>query len=944
MDIICSTDSCSVPKHFVNSILSCYDFYSEEREEKIGWDASSNANSSKRRANLCPENWKYRSKEELGDHESLGVHALYGGGGYVANLGYDGKAASWILNDLAENEWIDRQTRVVMVELSTFNVATKLLADTTLYFEMLPSGFLGTSTKIKVIPLVKSDSASRDVYLVSFLVFAFFLGYYIISECTRIIELKCLYFLSIWNWLELLQFISALLVMASSIQREIEVLLTLQQLKTNPFAYVRSDDTLLWSENENGVICIAVTVAVLRLLRVLKFNSHVIILLSSMNRALRPVLSFTVLFAIIFIAYGHAGFLLFGKNVYMFSSLKRVAVSQFLMCLGSPGPRLELEQVDRTLARLYYQSFLLLTIIILINLFVAILNEAQTEATTSSSEGNDDIEVANLLLSKFLNFLGINREQSPSANEEDNASKESARNEVMSPMIADSPDKTRNQVVSAMRDNCAEKTASLNGLDDPLEPPESSFSKDGHALRSFSRNSLNGQTERSESSVWSFHGPNEPMERHCSLSSEAWDIPAIQRNSFDGRRSELSQFLCSSKLTERCEGSPDLQHSSWKNNSTLNDPGSSPLFHGQNEPTETPGHWLSPVSSTLSLASGTPLQEQRKPSLFPRNSPSPDMDNTSSTSTNSFDVRWDSTNAFPTCRLSRNFDLTSTNSSFDEHSEPERPRTSFVSDTYVKKSQLLEPSRRPVLRIPDGYAMSSTPQNSLISESPKKTSASIAKTEKGDSLDTALTVHFTADRKVRDVIARTSGSDSVVHPHFSLPPEHGRGRSHNKTYGNNGSPDNRSGGTVTSAQTSKSSLKYDKLNVQIIDFDEVSEWIKKGNICDKRSNIASLCGRKRRHPALKGREPSHPKKVDFDEISRWMKRKVFATDFTRDSIKTNVSPVNKGTIADLDAFSKVVKKRKTAETSKQRDTMNTTQLEIRVKRLDELLQVLDLWK
>ena len=895
---------------------------------------------------MCPENWKYRSKEELGGHESLGVHALYDGGGYVANLGHDGKTASWILNDLAENEWIDRQTRVVMVELSTFNVATKLLADTTLYFEILPSGFLGTSTKIKVIPLVKSDSATTEVYQVSFLVFAFFLGYYIVSECTRIIQLKCSYFLSIWNWLEVLQIITALLVMAFSIQREIKVLLTLRQLKTNPFAYVRFDDTLLWFEKENGVICIAVTVAVLRFLRILKFNSHVIILLSSMKRALRPVLSFTVLFAIIFIAYGHAGFLLFGKNVYMFSSLKRVIVSQFLMCLGSPGPRLELEQVDRTLARLYHESFLLLTIIILVNLFVAILNEAQTEVTTSTSEDNDDIEVANLLLSKFLNFLGINREQSPSANEEDDASRESARNEVMSSVIADSADKkTRNQVVSTIRDNCLEKAASLNDLHDPFEPLESSFSKDGHALRSFLRNSLHGQTERSESSVWSFHGPNEPMVRHCSVSSEAWDTPAIQRNSFDGRRSELSQFLCSSKLTDICERSPNLQHSSCESNSTLNVSGSSPLFHEQNEPTETRGHWLSLASSTLSLVSGTSLQEQRKPSLFPHNSPSPEMDNTSSTSTNSFDERWDSTNAFPACCLSRNFDLTSMNSSFDEHSEPERPRTSFASDTYLKKSQFLDPSRRPVSRIRDGYAMSSTPQNSLISESFKKAPASIAKTEQVDSLDTALTVHFAADRKVRDVIVRASGSDSLVHPHFSFPPEHGRGRSHNKTYGNNGSPDNRSEGIVTSAQTSKpSSLKYDKLNAQIIDFDEVSEWMKRGNTCAKRSNIASLCGKKRRHPAFKEREQSHPKKVDFDEISRRMKGKVFVTDFTRDSIKTNVSLVNKGTIADLDAISKVVKERKTAASSKQRDAVNTTQLEIRVERLDELLQVLDLWK
>ena len=912
----------------------------------MGWHVSSqnNTNSSKRTASLCPENWKYRSKEELGGHESQGMHALYGGGGYVANLGYDGKSASSILRDLAKNEWIDRQSRVVMVELSTFNAATKLLADTTVYFEILPSGFLGASTKIKVVPLVKSDSTSTKVYQLNFLVFAFFLGYYLVSEWTRIIQLKCSYFSSIWNWLEMLQIISAILVVAFSIQREIKTLFTVQHLQKNPFAYVRFDDTLLWFEKENIMICITVTIAVLRLLRLLKFSSHVIILLISMKRALRPVLSFTVLFSIIFIAYLHAGFLLFGKNVYMLSSVKRVTVSQFIMCLGSPGPRLELEHVDRTLARLYYQSFLLLTIIILINLFVAILNEAQTEATTSSSKDNDDIEVSDLLLSKFLNFLGLNREQSPSANQEDGDLKESARNKVLPAVIADSVDKrTRNGVVSTMTDNCLAKTASLNGLNGPFDPSENSFSKYDHALRPFSRSSLHGQTEPSESSVWSFHGQNEPMERHCSVSSEAWDIPAIQRNSFNGR-SELSQFLCSSCLTDRCEGSPDLQHSSWENISASNVLGSSPLYHGQNEPTERLGHWLSPASSTLSLASGTSLQEGRKPSLFLHNSHSPDMDTTSSTSWNSPDLRRNSTNAFPACVPSRNFTLPTTNTSFDERSEPERLCISCASDKYLRKNQLLDPPRRSVSRKPHGYGMSSSPQNSLTSESFKKASSSNANTEKEDSMDTVHTVHFADDRKDSDVIARASGSDSVVHPHFLFPPEHGTGRSLQQAYDNNTSPDNRSEGIVTLTQITKSSpLKSDKLNEpQRIDFDEVSEWMKRENICVKPGNNAPACDKKRRCHALKGREPSHPKKVDFDEISRWMKKKVsFATSFSQDSIKKNVFKSDNRNIADLNAVSKVIKKRNTSGTSKQRGTMNTTQLEIRVKRLDELLQVLD---
>ena len=171
----------------------------------MGWEALSNNTSFKWSTIDCPENLKYRSNEELGSHRSQGVHALYGGGGYVANLKYEAKTTRRILN-ITKKGWIDRQTRLVMVELSTFNVATKLLTVTTLYFEMLPTGYLETSTRTQVMPLFKTDSTATEVYLVTFLIFAFVLGYYSVSKCIRIFQLKCSYFLSIWNWLEILLF------------------------------------------------------------------------------------------------------------------------------------------------------------------------------------------------------------------------------------------------------------------------------------------------------------------------------------------------------------------------------------------------------------------------------------------------------------------------------------------------------------------------------------------------------------------------------------------------------------------------------------------------------------------------------------------------------------------------------------------------------------------
>lgn len=168
-------DSCDVPDVFKNTISSCYDFYCQDKEDKLGsWSALTNKTSITDTA--CPENWRYSTEDETGIHKSRGIHSLYNGGGYVANLGYDDSTARRILKDLVNNGWIDRQTRAILVEFSKFNVATNLLVDATSYFEMLPSGFLETSMRIPVIPMTKSDSAFTEVYMAIYYYLPLFLG------------------------------------------------------------------------------------------------------------------------------------------------------------------------------------------------------------------------------------------------------------------------------------------------------------------------------------------------------------------------------------------------------------------------------------------------------------------------------------------------------------------------------------------------------------------------------------------------------------------------------------------------------------------------------------------------------------------------------------------------------------------------------------------------
>ena len=78
---------------FKDAITTCYDSYSKNEEDTTSWidyDWLRNSSSSV----LCPENWEYSANKQTYGFDTWGRFAVYSGGGYVANLGYNERTAT----------------------------------------------------------------------------------------------------------------------------------------------------------------------------------------------------------------------------------------------------------------------------------------------------------------------------------------------------------------------------------------------------------------------------------------------------------------------------------------------------------------------------------------------------------------------------------------------------------------------------------------------------------------------------------------------------------------------------------------------------------------------------------------------------------------------------------------------------------------------------------
>lgn len=376
----------------------CHDSYSRKVEDTDFWD--SQTGSFDRFSWSCPENWEYSKDEDLGSFDSWGRFAVYHGGGYLANLGYNKLAATRVINDLVENNWIDSRTRAVIVEFSLLNPSTNIISVMSYFYEILPSGFSGTFKSYGMLPLASTDSQAHNAYLFFVLLFGVFLLCYFIIECIKLFRHKCSYFKSLWNWMGVFQIFTASLALIFQAIKSQRVAKTLGKLKENPFIPVSFHQALFWSEAETVALCITSAIATLRLLKCFHFNHQVIKLSSFMRSHLPSLVSFFVIFCVLSTGYALSGMIAFGSENVLFSSFDKAFISQFLTIIGNNELIQEIEGCGIIMGRLFLVGFVFTTVIFITNMFVAVLNDSYSNSYLDQEK--EELEIAEFMVRRIL--------------------------------------------------------------------------------------------------------------------------------------------------------------------------------------------------------------------------------------------------------------------------------------------------------------------------------------------------------------------------------------------------------------------------------------------------------------------------------------------------------------------------------------------------------------
>nr|XP_054364315.1 polycystic kidney disease 2-like 1 protein isoform X1 [Mirounga angustirostris]XP_054364316.1 polycystic kidney disease 2-like 1 protein isoform X1 [Mirounga angustirostris] len=394
-------DSCVVHEDFREDILSCYDVYSPDKEERLPFGP------------LNGTAWTYHSQDELGGSSHWGQLTSYSGGGYYLDLPGSRQASAKALQDLQEGLWLDRGTRVVFIDFSVYNANINLFCVLRLVVEFPATGGAIPSWQIRTVKLIRYVS-NWDFFIIGCeIIFCIFILYYVVEEILELHIHRLRYLSSIWNILDLVVILLSIVAVGFHIFRTLEVNRLMGKLLQQPNMYADFEFLAFWQTQYNNMNAVNLFFAWIKIFKYISFNKTMTQLSSTLARCAKDILGFAIMFFIVFFAYAQLGYLLFGTQVENFSTFIKCIFTQFRIILGDFDYN-AIDNANRILGPAYFVTYVFFVFFVLLNMFLAIINDTYSEVKEELAGQKDELQLSDLLkqgYNKTLLKLRLRKDQ-----------------------------------------------------------------------------------------------------------------------------------------------------------------------------------------------------------------------------------------------------------------------------------------------------------------------------------------------------------------------------------------------------------------------------------------------------------------------------------------------------------------------------------------------------
>ncbi|XP_019630602.1 PREDICTED: LOW QUALITY PROTEIN: location of vulva defective 1-like [Branchiostoma belcheri] len=221
--------------------------------------------------------------------------------------------AKAVFSDLQRNDWIDKYTDYLVLELSLYYPAQKLVSSLKLTIHQEDIGHLSTSATVETYRLFQYENASDDIVtLISYIIFLVLFVANLVKEVFTMKREGRDFFRKMWNSLALASIIgsaAAICIFGIRYRSASAALSTLVEAtgELGIDHFVDLSPTFWWDEAFKTVLAMVVFISTLSLLRVVRFSKTVASFIALPGVMKNDLIGFSIISALAFMAFSTSG-------------------------------------------------------------------------------------------------------------------------------------------------------------------------------------------------------------------------------------------------------------------------------------------------------------------------------------------------------------------------------------------------------------------------------------------------------------------------------------------------------------------------------------------------------------------------------------------------------------------------------------------------------------
>lgn len=353
--------------------------------------------------------WKFTSALDIWGFPVAGYYTTYGGGGYIALLDVNRNVSQYILNELFEYSWVDRQTRAVILEFTLYCMNTNIFMYNLFMVEFPETG--GAFPFHILLPLrVYQHSGSTGIYtLACEIIFVIFLLILTVQMVVNMIQQKLQFFKKSWQVMDMVIVILGYLTIIMYGVRFALTAETISKFKDDKKQFVNFYHIAIWDQILVLFIGSLDFIVSIRLLNILGYNKRINAVAQVFSTAASDLLWFGAFFFNIFCCYAVFGYLLFGSRLKSYMNVYATMGTLFISLIGK-SRFTEIEDANPVMSKIYFMIFIFLMVYCILSMFLAVLSKG-IERVHSDLKDDKGEEMVEFFLNKFKSLIGYGREE-----------------------------------------------------------------------------------------------------------------------------------------------------------------------------------------------------------------------------------------------------------------------------------------------------------------------------------------------------------------------------------------------------------------------------------------------------------------------------------------------------------------------------------------------------